>query len=167
MTAATSKVLLGLGANLGDRAGNLRAALSCLRGAVDVTARSSLYETPPMYELDQPHFLNMVVSGDTQLAPDALLTAVKRVEQALGRRPGLRYGPRPIDIDILFYGDVAWQAEDLIIPHPNIAERAFVLVPAAEIAPAWRHPASGLTVTEMLDGLAEAASEVRCVGPLP
>ena len=166
MTAATTGVLLGLGANLGDRADNLRAALSSLRQDVDVTAWSSLYETAPMYVTEQPRFLNIVVRGDTRLAPIDLLRAIKGVEQALGRRSGLRYGPRPIDIDILFYGDTVLETADLTVPHPRMAERPFVLVPAAEIAPGWRHPVTGEIVAQMAAALAGAGEAVRRVGPM-
>lgn len=146
-------ILLGLGANLGDRAAALRAAAAGLRRFLNVTAVSPVYETAPMYVTDQDPFLNSVLAAETDLAPEVLLVAVKELERRLGRTPSLRYGPRRIDIDILFYGDRVMDRPDLEIPHPRLAERAFVLVPAADIAPGWRHPESGLSVAEMLAAL--------------
>jgi 2-amino-4-hydroxy-6-hydroxymethyldihydropteridine diphosphokinase len=141
--------LLGLGTNLGDRAGNLEAAVAGLSRFLDVTGQSSIYETAPMYVEDQSPFLNMVLAAETGMAPEPLLSALKQLERRLGRVPGERFGPRVIDLDILFYADRTISAPGLEIPHPRLAERAFVLVPAAEIAPDWRHPASGHTVREL------------------
>jgi 2-amino-4-hydroxy-6-hydroxymethyldihydropteridine diphosphokinase len=128
-------VYIAFGGNVGDREANLRAALHLLREHVQVEAVSSLYETEPAYVLDQPRFLNGVLRGTTRLEPMELLRALKEIEAALGRRPGLRNGPRPVDLDILRYGDVSLATPELTIPHPRIAERPFVLVPLAEIAP--------------------------------
>jgi 2-amino-4-hydroxy-6-hydroxymethyldihydropteridine diphosphokinase len=128
-------VYIAFGGNVGDREANLRAALQLLREHVQVEAVSSLYETEPAYVLDQPRFLNGVLRGATRLEPMELLRALKEIEAALGRRPGLRNGPRPVDLDILRYGDVSLATPELTIPHPRIAERPFVLVPLAEIAP--------------------------------
>ena len=142
-------VFLALGANLGDREAMLERALEGLADAVTLTARSRIYETAPMYVTDQPAFLNMAVRGRTQLAPLPLLRRLKALEQALGRQPGLRNGPRLIDLDILYYGERLLDLPDLSIPHPRLAERAFVLHPLADIAPDWRDPRTGLTVAEM------------------
>jgi 2-amino-4-hydroxy-6-hydroxymethyldihydropteridine diphosphokinase len=130
-----TEVVLALGSNLGDRLGNLRAAIALLeeRG-VQARRRSSVWETAPI-PADQPAFLNAVIAGDTDLSPQALLALVKTVEHILGRRPERRWGPRPIDIDILFYGTQAFEGADLTVPHPRIAERAFVLAPLSEVAP--------------------------------
>jgi 2-amino-4-hydroxy-6-hydroxymethyldihydropteridine diphosphokinase len=128
-------VYLAIGANLGDRRANLAAAVARLRERVTVDAVSSLYETEPAYMSDQPRFLNAVLRGRTALDPTTLLAFVKDIERALGRVAGPRFGPRVVDIDLLLYGDETIDTADLIIPHPRMAERPFVLVPLAEIAP--------------------------------
>jgi 2-amino-4-hydroxy-6-hydroxymethyldihydropteridine diphosphokinase len=128
-------VYLALGSNLGDRRANLVAAVAQLREQVAVEAISSLYETEPAYVLDQPRFLNAALCGRTTLAPIELLAFVKGIERALGRTAGPRYGPRLVDIDLLLYGDTVLDSPELSIPHPRMAERPFVLVPLAEIAP--------------------------------
>ncbi len=133
-------VFLSLGTNLGDRQANLEAALAALPPQVRLLERSSVYETAPWGVTDQPDFLNMVVCGKTTLPPVRLLAYLKRLEQDLGRVPSIRYGPRLIDIDILFYGSQMLDTPELIIPHPRLPERAFVLVPLAEIAPELIHP---------------------------
>src|SRR5689334_8064880 len=131
----THTIYLGLGSNQGDRRGNLAAALQHLREVINIQAISSVYETEPIGYLDQPRFLNMVCSGKTWLPAEELLTYVKAIEVTLGRQPTFRNGPRAIDIDILLYDDIQLEQENLVIPHPRMTERAFVLVPLAEIAP--------------------------------
>jgi 2-amino-4-hydroxy-6-hydroxymethyldihydropteridine diphosphokinase len=111
---------------------------------------SRIFETPPWGFADQPAFLNQVVEGQTRLSPADLLDTVKDLETRLGRVATFRYGPRVIDIDILFYGDQIIEIPGLSIPHPRLAERAFVLVPLADLAPNLRHPVTGKTVAEML-----------------
>ncbi len=128
-------VYIGLGSNLGDRRGNLIDAISQMRQHVTVVQMSSIYETEPAYVTNQPRFYNMVVRGITDLDPHQLLRFLKRIERRLGRAYAVRYGPRPIDLDILVYGDVQLDEPDLTIPHPKMAERVFVLRPLAEIAP--------------------------------
>lgn len=140
------RCVLALGANLGDRLANLQDALRRLAPFVRIERVSALYETDPVGPPGQPPYYNAVCSGLTTLAPDELLRAVKAIEGALGRRAGPRWGPRPLDIDILLLDDVAVDTPDLTIPHPRIEERAFVLVPLADILPDLVLPRSGLTV---------------------
>jgi len=148
-----STVYLALGTNLGDRLANLRAAIDALSPDVRVLAQSHIYQTPPWGYEDQPAFLNMAVKGETDLGPESLLYRLKQIEVELGREPTFRYGPRQIDLDILFYDDLILNQENLVIPHPRLQERAFVLVPLNDIAPELRHPVIGKTVREMLAGL--------------
>ncbi len=127
---------LGLGGNVGDPAAAIRAALETLpaRGIV-VTKVSSLYRTAPWGGVPQPDYANACALGRTDLSPLDLLDAIKQLERDLGRVDTLRWGPRVIDIDILYYGDVNYQDERLVIPHRDLLRRAFVLIPLAEIAP--------------------------------
>jgi 2-amino-4-hydroxy-6-hydroxymethyldihydropteridine diphosphokinase len=146
--------ILGLGSNLGDRVRNLERALDHLKHGVRLERLSSIYETEPVGDREQPWFLNMVCIGATLMKPDALLAYIHRVEDKLGRERGVkRSGPRTVDIDILAHDDLVIDQPDLKIPHPRLIERAFVLEPLAEIAPDWRHPAEGKTAAELLEGM--------------
>jgi 2-amino-4-hydroxy-6-hydroxymethyldihydropteridine diphosphokinase len=146
-------VFIGLGSNMGDRQANLRAALHALHPAVQVLAQSPVYETAPWGYTDQPDFLNQVVKAETELTPHALLDSLKSIETALGRTPTFRYGPRPIDLDILLYDDLVLDTTNLTLPHPRLTQRAFVLVPLADLAPDLRPPRSRKTIRQMLAAL--------------
>jgi 2-amino-4-hydroxy-6-hydroxymethyldihydropteridine diphosphokinase len=157
---------LGLGSNEGDRRAHLEAAVQALpaRGVV-VTASSSVYETEPVGEvLDQREFFNACLRMRTELAPEGLLDACKEVERALGRLPGgIRHGPRPIDVDLLLLDGVELASERLTLPHPEVAERRFVLVPLLELDPDLVVPGIG-RLSDALAGLGPG-QEVKRAGP--
>ena len=158
-------VILGLGSNLGDRLRQLERALEYLSGQIKLKRVSSVYETEPVGLPDQPWFLNLVATGATQLRPEALLEFVKRGETELGRRSGKRFGPRPIDIDILAYDELVVCEPHLEIPHPRMHERRFVLEPLAEIVPEWRHPRHAETAMQLLESLEAKAVRLYCPPP--
>ena len=148
-------VLLALGSNMGERMEHMRAAWQTLAGQVTIIAASPIYETDPLYLPDQPAFLNMAISGATQLSPEELLMFIKQSERDLGRTASVRFGPRVMDIDIIDYDGQRLQRPDLVVPHPRVHERAFVLRPLADIAPHWRHPHNGQTALQLLRTLPE------------
>jgi 2-amino-4-hydroxy-6-hydroxymethyldihydropteridine diphosphokinase len=147
-------VYLALGSNLGDRAANLKQAIAALTPQMEVKSKSQVYETPPWGIEDQPKFLNQAVKVTTYLEPEQLLKHLKRLEVALGRKESVPNGPRLIDIDILFYDDLILNKPSLVIPHPRLHERGFVLLPLMDIAPDLVHPVNKKSVREM------AASEL-------
>ncbi|HEX7594318.1 MAG TPA: 2-amino-4-hydroxy-6-hydroxymethyldihydropteridine diphosphokinase [Anaerolineae bacterium] len=161
---AVPTIYLALGANLGDREKNLRAALVQIAAFVQITRVSSIYETEPWGVREQPWFLNLVCAGTTALSPVDLLRRAKKIENEMGRAEGMRFGPRPIDIDILFYDRLIELSPALTIPHPRLHERAFVLVPLAEVAPELVHPRLRVTIRALLARL-EPAQAVRLYRP--
>ena len=156
----SERVFIGLGTNLGERFENLARARALLAERVVVKAVSSVYETKPWGYLDQPDFLNQVIEVETDLTPTKLLNLLKRVEKKMGRERNFRNGPRLIDLDILLFGDRVLHTARLNIPHPQITERAFVLVPLAEIAPELVHPVLGKTTRWLRDAMQTVNSDV-------
>jgi 2-amino-4-hydroxy-6-hydroxymethyldihydropteridine diphosphokinase len=142
-------VYLALGSNLGDRLANLKEAIAALPPQMEVQAKSSIYETPPWGYEAQPKFLNQVIKAETYLAPGPLLKHLKRLEVALGRQESFPNGPRQIDMDILFYDDLVLNSPSLVIPHPRLHERGFVLLPLMDISPDLVHPVNQKSVREM------------------
>jgi 2-amino-4-hydroxy-6-hydroxymethyldihydropteridine diphosphokinase len=160
-------IYLSLGSNLGDRAANLERAIDALPEiGVQLLRRSSIYETEPVDFVAQPWFLNCVVEAQTSLAPHKLLEGLQAIERQLGSRKLVPRGPRLIDLDVLFYETDVVHATGIEIPHPRLAERRFVLIPLAEVAPEFRHPVLRKTVLEMLAATADR-SMVRIWQPPP
>lgn len=157
----TVPVLLALGANLGDPLEQLRAAVERLRRVMIVEAVSDVYITEPVGGAAQPDYLNLVLAGRTERTVYDLHEETRRIERDLGRTPAGRNEPRPIDIDLLAFGELALESIDLEVPHPRMMSRAFVLVPLAEVAPEWRHPVVGRTGAEGLQALKNGGRVTR------
>jgi len=159
--APTRRAYLGIGTNLGDRLAYLQLAVDALAGADDVrvVAVSPVYETAPVGGPEQPDYLNAVVALDTSLTPRALLRLANAIEADADRVRSVRWGPRTLDVDVLLVGDEQVDEPDLVVPHPRMTERAFVLVPLADLDPAWRSriPADSASVRPA--GLALALPE--------
>jgi len=152
---------LGLGSNMGNRQDNLEKALELLSQRLRIEKVSSIYDTEPVGNVNQPRFLNLVCQVYTSLIPIALLTLGKGIESKLGRVSNKPNMPRPIDIDILLYGNQIIETPELVIPHPRLTERAFVLIPLAQIAPDLVHPVNGKTIKELLEGITEVQGVFR------
>ena len=153
MFKAVTEVFIGIGSNLGDRLAYLNSAVGLLAQECEIIQMSSVFETGPEGFTDQPDFLNCVVKGETGLRPRELLGVLKSIEKMMGRKPSFRNAPRPIDLDIIFYGDEIVKEAGLEIPHPRLQERAFVLVPMVQIAPQFTHPALHKTMQQLLSEL--------------
>ena len=167
------RVYLALGTNLGEREENLQVALRHLTWAVEVLAVSRLYETAPAYVVDQPNFLNIAIEGQTALSPTALLDYLQKLETQLGRKKSRRYGPRLIDLDILFFDDLTLNTPRLTIPHPRLVERPFVLYPLNDIVPKFVHPLLQQSIQDLAQDLKKQLSpdegvlSVRSWQPFP
>ena len=160
---ATQEVFLGLGSNIGDTKNNLEKACNMLNTEVGhISSLSSFYTTKPWGKTDQEDFLNQVIRIFTDLGPQTLLHKIQKIEQELGRVKGEKWGPRSIDIDILYYGQMVLDIEDLQLPHQELTERKFVLVPLAEVAPDFVHPIFKLSNRELLDYCQDSLEVVKC-----
>jgi 2-amino-4-hydroxy-6-hydroxymethyldihydropteridine diphosphokinase len=159
-----ARAYLSIGSNLGGRAENCIIAVARLAHKEKILKVSDIYETEPWGRTDQPEFMNVAVEIETRLDPHELLEACKRIEEMMGREPGERWGPRVIDLDVLLYEDRVIKDEDLILPHPRMHERRFVLQPLADIAPQVRHPVLKKTAAELLEDLGAEGGMVRKVG---
>jgi len=159
------EVYLALGANVGDAAGNIAKAISLLAACLQEVKQAPLYRSKPAGYAGQPDFVNSVIRGQTGLSPEELFSFVKQVEQQVGRVERFRWGPREIDIDIIFYGDQIIKSSKLTIPHPRFAERDFVLKPLADLDPNLKDPLSGKTIGQLLAAVGNL-TDLQPLGPL-
>jgi 2-amino-4-hydroxy-6-hydroxymethyldihydropteridine diphosphokinase len=157
-------VYIGLGSNLGDRVANLRDAVHRLGSIIRIEQVSQLYVAAPLGYVRDDAYINAALHGKTAMTPMDLLAMLQSIEVAMGRRPGVQFGPRPIDLDLLFYDSIQMETLKLTIPHPRLAQRAFVLKPLADIAPNLMHPVLYYTVSQLLAD-AEDAEQVRLYDP--
>ena len=159
---------IGFGSNIGDRLSYIRSAITALSEIEGITLQkiSSLYETAPVGNEAQDDFLNGVVSIRTHHSPHTLLYTLKQIEINIGREHRIRWGPREIDMDILIYGDLCVETQNLTVPHPEMHLRRFVLVPLAEIAPDLVHPILNETIQTLLAHLEDDRSAVKAEGLL-
>ncbi len=146
-------IYLALGSNMGDSMAHINQAIKLLGASVHDIEQSHVYKSRAVEYAEQPDFLNTAIRGETDLEPEELLKFVKKVEQDAGRTWSFRFGPRQIDIDIIFYDDLRIQTKDLTIPHEALIGREFVLKPLCDIDPGIKDPASGKTVQQLLDNL--------------
>ncbi len=158
-----TEVWIGLGSNSGDRLSYLRLGLTRLAQAGDILRVSSVYQTEPWGKTDQPDFFNMVCSLSVDRRnPEAFWDLLKNIEEEVGRdRGGERWGPRRLDLDVLFWGEEVFQSPQLTVPHPRIPQRRFVLEPLVEISPHLRHPISGLTAQELLHRCPDSGKVIK------
>jgi 2-amino-4-hydroxy-6-hydroxymethyldihydropteridine diphosphokinase len=159
-----STVYIGLGSNLGNRVANLREAVQRLSALVKVQKASQLYVAAPLGYVRDDSFVNAVIKATTTLKPMELLEMMQGIESSMGRRSGVQYGPRPIDLDMLFFDGIQIETRKLTVPHPLIPQRAFVLKPLVEIAPNLMHPVLYYTVSQLLQD-ADDADQVQVYTP--
>jgi 2-amino-4-hydroxy-6-hydroxymethyldihydropteridine diphosphokinase len=157
------KAVISIGSNLGDRIGNCRKALEEISGFAEILKVSSVYETGPVGNVDQPDFINCAAEIETALPPEELLNRMREAEDRLGRVRHERWGPRTIDIDLIFYDGLTLDTPDLKLPHPQAHLRRFVLEPVSEITPGKIHPVFGITVRELCEKLGDG-QPVKKVG---
>jgi len=152
---------VGLGSNLGDRLNNLRQAVELLKNCgFLVKDRSDVFETPPLGVEEQPYFLNACLLAEYDGKPEEILRCFKKIEARIGRKPRERWGPREIDLDILFIDDLVLSNDELVIPHPQLHKRPFVIIPLLQICPKWRHPLLGVTIEDLYKNI-DASSVIR------
>jgi 2-amino-4-hydroxy-6-hydroxymethyldihydropteridine diphosphokinase len=157
-------VYIGLGSNLGDRVANLRDAVHRLGAIIRIERVSRLYVAAPLGYVRDDAYINAALHGTTTMTPIDLLGMLQQIEIAMGRRPGVQFGPRPIDLDMLFFDSIQTETYKLTIPHPRLAERAFVLKPLADIAPDMMHPVLYYTISQLLEDT-EDAEQVKLYDP--
>jgi 2-amino-4-hydroxy-6-hydroxymethyldihydropteridine diphosphokinase len=158
------EVYIGLGSNLGDRVAYLREAVHRLGAIIQIEQVSRLYVAAPLGYVRDDAYINAVLHGKTTMTPMDLLGMLQSIEAAMGRRPGVQFGPRPIDLDILFYDSIQMETYKLTIPHPRLPQRAFVLKPLADIAPELMHPMLYYTISQLLADT-EDANQVQLYDP--